>query len=112
MCVLLFGAAASIWMSFYCGPSAKWLESAGLLFDISGIIQLDIAGAFERIVDKYGKAKEYPYGPPSNITRLLSEDAEHPWRTAIRDFLFFNTRIGFILIVVGFFFQFAANWAQ
>jgi hypothetical protein len=109
--VLLIAGVFSIVIAFRIGPFGKWIESAGLIFDIAGIVQLDIAGVFERILGKYEDQEKYPYGPPSYIVREVSDDPGRPVRTRIRNTLFFNTRTGFGLIVFGFFGQFVGNWA-
>jgi hypothetical protein len=40
--------------------SGKWLSSAGLMFDIVGIAQLDIVGFFDHILERYSDEKKYP----------------------------------------------------
>src|SRR5262245_37678896 len=39
---------------------AKWLSSGGLMFDLAGIVQLEISGLFEHILTKYGDEQKYP----------------------------------------------------
>jgi hypothetical protein len=111
MCILLFGAVCCVVLGFSRGPMNKWLSSAGLMFDIAGIIQLDIGGLWEKVMEMYGDVSKYPGGPPSNITRQIIDDPDRPIRTWLRNTLFFETRTGFRLIVIGFFFQLAGTWA-
>jgi hypothetical protein len=110
MCVLLVGALCCVVFAFYPGPRGKWFSSAGLMFDIAGIVQLDIGGLWEKVMEMYGDVTKYPGGPPSNITRRIIDDPDRPIRTWLRNTLFFETRTGFRLIVVGFFFQLAGTW--
>jgi hypothetical protein len=107
--VLLLGAVASVAMALY-GPSGRWLTSAGLLFDISGIVQLELSGLFDDIMRLYGDVEKYPYGPPSNITRQIIDNPGTPFRTWLRNKLFFERRTGFELIFLGFIFQYLGDW--
>jgi hypothetical protein len=88
----------------------KWLTSAGLLFDLAGLVQLEISGLFERIVDRFGDEEEFPYGPPSHITHKIIDNPDTPVRTALRNFLFFDLKTGFRLIVLGVALQLVAVW--
>jgi hypothetical protein len=89
---------------------AKLVGSAGLFLDIAGIIQLELSGAFERLVDEYGNVEKYPGGPPSRITRQIIDDPDAPFRTALRNFLFFEHRAGIWLLVAGFVLQLSSVW--
>ncbi|MCA6101213.1 hypothetical protein [Bradyrhizobium australafricanum] len=89
---------------------AKLIGSSGLCLDIAGIIQLEISGAFDKLMDQYGDIERYPYGPPSRITRQIVDDAEAPIRTAIRNTLFFEHQTAIRLLVVGFFLQLSSVW--
>jgi hypothetical protein len=91
--------------------SPKWCGSAGLFFDIAGIVQLEISGFFDKWLEKYGDIEKYPGGPPSHITRQLSElgNPDEPIRTWFRNTAYFDHRAGFWLLVAGFAFQLTAN---
>jgi hypothetical protein len=65
----------------------------GLFLDIAGIIQLDLSGAFEKLMVKYGNAHER--GPTSSITRQIIDDPAAPIRTAVSNQLFFEHQTGF-----------------
>jgi hypothetical protein len=111
--ILLTGAIICLGLAIFDhSHSGKWLSSAGLMFDIAGIAQLDIVGFFEKILDRYGDEKKYPYGPPSHITRRLS--AEHidgaPILNWLKQTLFYKHQTGFWLIVAGFVLQFFGTW--
>jgi hypothetical protein len=111
--LLLVGAIACLGMAVADrGHSGKWLSSAGLMFDIAGIAQLDIGSFFQTILDRYGDEKKYPYGPPSHITRRLFADDNpgQPIRSWIKRKLFFEHQTGFYMIVIGFALQLAGTW--
>jgi len=92
------------------GRSGKWLSSAGLMFDIAGIAQLDIVGFFAEILTRYGDETKYPYGPPSHITRRISDNPDTPVRNWIERTLYYDHQTGFYLIVAGFLLQLAGTW--
>jgi hypothetical protein len=107
--VLLAGALYSTAMAA-TGNADKWLTTAGLLLDIAGIVQLELSGLFDKIIEQYEAKDDYPGGPPSNTTRQLIDDPERPISTGLRNILFFKRRTGFYLIVFGFVFQLAGAW--
>jgi hypothetical protein len=110
--VLLIGALVAILFAFL-DPihRGKWLSSAGLMFDIAGIAQLDIVGFMDQIFEKYGDETKYPGGPPSHITRRIIENPETPIWNWIKQNLFYEHRSGFYMIVIGFVFQLVGTWA-
>jgi hypothetical protein len=89
---------------------AKLVGSSGLFLDIAGIIQLEVSGAFGELIDKYGNVGDYPYGPPSHITRQIIDNPDTPIRTGIRNALFFEHRTGIWLLIAGFVLQLSAVW--
>jgi hypothetical protein len=64
------------------GDHSRWLSTASVLIGLAGVVQLEISGLFERWVQRYGDASKYPSGPPSHITRQLSDvgDPDRPAR--------------------------------
>src|SRR5258705_3346515 len=56
------------------GTRSKWVNSAGLLFDVAGVVQLHISGLFDEILSQFGDEEKYPLGPPSHITRKIIDD--------------------------------------
>jgi hypothetical protein len=106
---LLVGACICIAFSFF-GGRGKWLSSAGLMFDLAGIVQLEISGLFDRILNKYGDEQKYRYGPPSHITRRIIDNPDKPIRSYLHNLLFFELKTGFRLIVLGCVFQLAGVW--
>lgn len=109
LCILLIAGTISLVVAFFTW-SPKWCESAGLIFDIAGIIQLEVSGFFDKWLEKYADEEKYPYGPPSRITRQIVDDTEKPIRNWIQHTFFFEHRMGLWLLVLGFMFQLAANW--
>jgi hypothetical protein len=111
--LLMSGVACLILAGFYVKPDArgKWVNSAGLLFDVGGVVQLHISGLFDQIVSKYGDEAKYPYGPPSHITRRIIDDPDRPVRMWIRTNLFLEGNTGFYLLLAGFTFQLLGTWA-
>jgi len=109
--ILLLAGVASAAMTFI-GPTGRWLTSAGLLFDIAGIVQLELSGLFEDILERFSDEKKYPYGPPSHITRRIIKDdnPDTPIRSWIQRKVFLEKRTGFQLIFVGFIFQYLGDW--
>ncbi|QLA80630.1 MULTISPECIES: hypothetical protein [unclassified Acidovorax] len=105
--VLLAGA----WLCLGDRVWVKWLGSAGLLATLAGVVQLEVSGFFDKIMQEYGDEEKYPYGPPSRITREIIDNPDTPTRTWLRNMLFFRVRTGFWLIVLGTLVQVGAVWA-
>jgi hypothetical protein len=123
VCLILFGLISFVAALFNLFPHAvtvewpslaspsKWLSTSGLLFDIAGIVQLEISGLFDKLFEQYNDVEKYPFGPPSNITRQIIDDPARPFTTGLRNWLFFEHRLGFYLIVLGCALQLAGVWA-
>lgn len=111
MTILLLAAAGCLIASFgWPASRGKWINSAGLLFDVSGVIQLQISGLFDKILETYGDEEKYPYGPPSHITRQIVSDPDRWIVMWLRDTLFFDSNVGFYFLLVGFGLQLAGTW--
>src|SRR5688500_1031525 len=107
---LLVMIVASFAMVFIGQPD-HWLNTTGLLLGIAGLVQLEVRGVFERIIEIYGDEEKFPGGPPSNITREIIDNPDTPIRTGLRNWLFFDGATGLWFIFVGQILQLAAVWA-
>jgi hypothetical protein len=111
---LLLTAGAGILGVYYTirglSNAAKWVGTSGLLATVTGVIQLEVSGLFEKIRTHYGDAERYPYGAPSYITREIIDNPDRPYATWLRNTCFFNARTGFWLIVLGTMTQVLAVW--
>ncbi|WP_395065545.1 hypothetical protein [Paraburkholderia silvatlantica] len=90
--------------------SGRWASTAGLFAALAGVVQLEISGLFAKVIEHYSDETEYPYGPPSYITRQIVDNPDTPIRTQGRNLLFFNMRTGFWLIVCGTVLQIIGTW--
>lgn len=111
--VIAVGCLLSATASFWLAPksTARLFSSAGLLFALSGFVQLEVSGLFRKIVAEYMDDGRHPHGPPSYITREMIDNPDRPIRTAARNMLFFSYRTGFNLVVVGTILQIIGTWA-
>ncbi len=91
----------------FAPTNGKWVSTSGLFFDLSGVIQLAIAGVFERIMDQY---EHTGVGPPSYISRHIIDNPNRPRAMWLRSTLFYNARTGLWLIVIGFSLELAGVW--
>lgn len=99
---LLLLVATSIGLAFV-QDSALWINRAGLLLDIAGILQLEVSGWLNSALDVYGDEERYPYGPPSSFTRHegIIDDPDAPVKTWIKIRLFGDVQTGLYLILAG-----------
>ncbi len=91
-------------------PAGRWVSTAGYIIAISGLLQLDISGLFYKIMTEYGDETRYPYGPPSRIVREIIANPDQPIREHIRALIFFRTRTGFELVLLGTALQAIGMW--
>jgi hypothetical protein len=103
-------ACVIFWELYYRLPVGRLISTDGYILAVSGLIQLEISGLFEKIMDEYGNEERYPYGPPSRIVREIIDNPDRPIRTRIRNVLFFRLRTGFELILVGTILQAIGMW--
>jgi hypothetical protein len=90
--------------------AAKWLASSGLLLTMAGVVQLEVSGLFQDVMDHYNNEEIYPFGPPSYIAREIVDDPDSPTITWLRNSLFIHFRTGFWLIIIGTSVQIFAVW--
>jgi len=88
------------------------MSTASVLIGLAGVVQLEISGLFVHWVQRYGDAGKYPSGPPSHITRQLSDvgDPDRPVRAWFYNIVLFEKRTGFQLIVLGGALQLLSIW--
>ncbi len=104
-------AIIGVWCALRSLPAAaKWIGTSGLLATVTGVVQLEVSGLFEKILTHYGHDEKYPYGPPSYITREIIDNPDRPFSTWLRNTCYFNARTGFWLIVLGTMTQVVAVW--
>ncbi|NCB58320.1 MAG: hypothetical protein EOM46_12645 [Gammaproteobacteria bacterium] len=110
--VLTFISAAIGFYLLVLGKStaSKWLATSGLLSTITGVTQLEISGLFEKLIQHYENEEQYPFGPPSHVTREVIDNPDTPIRTWVRNVSFFNLKTGFWLIIGGTLIQVCAVW--
>ena len=110
--VLLMAAVSCLFAGLLVFPEyrSKLVNSAGLLFDVAGVVQLSISDLFTEILEKYGDEQAFPLGPPSAITRMIIDNPDAPVRTGVRNTLFFSARTGFYFLLIGFVGQLAGTW--
>jgi hypothetical protein len=116
--IIFFAALVAAGMFVYGLMSwhSNWVNSSGVIFDICGALQLFVKEEWRdlssKYVELYGNEEKYPYGPPSHVTRVLSE---HDERNESPDYAnglgphYFNN-IGVLLLVIGFSFQLISNF--
>ena len=88
----------------------KMLATHAGLLQLAGLFQLEVSGLFSRVIDHYSDEAEYPYGPPSNVTRRIIDDPDKPIEMAVRNALYFRPRTGFWLIAAGTMIQTILIW--
>lgn len=113
--VLLVAAGGSLLVGLnaichQCAGGSRLIATAGLLATIAGVVQLDISGLFDKVIEEYSDANRWPHGPPSHITRQIIDNPDRPVATLFRNALFFHTRTGFWLIICGTVIQLVAMW--
>jgi hypothetical protein len=104
---LLLGALSSFVPKW---PTGKLFRTASSLFALSSLLQLQLCGWFDAVMRRYDNVTEFPYGPPSIVTRQIIDDPDHPLQTIIRNAFFFDPKSGLVLAIFGIFTAIAATW--
>lgn len=93
MCVSLVLAAVSSGMGW---PTARMVATSAGLAGLAALLQLDVAGLFERLGKVYGDEQEFPFGPPSHVSRDLFaiDNPDQPLRSTVRRTFYTDTRTG------------------
>jgi hypothetical protein len=88
-------------------PPDKTLNSAGVMFDMAGVVQLHLAGLFSTVVrDFFDKVTPTSVPSSGNLTAKGASDARY-W---LRRQLFVCPRTGYIFILGGFALQWISVW--
>lgn len=96
--VSLVASVISLWWPLF-SPS-KLFSTASALAGLTALLQLDVAGIFEKLIVIYGDEEKFPYGPPSHITREVISDPDHPVSDWVNSKLFFDPGTGYWLAIV------------
>lgn len=91
-------------------PSAKLFSTTSVLAGVSALFQLDVSGFFETLFEKYSDSEKYPYGPPSFITRELTDVPDNQLWQEFRHRVLFETRTGFWLGVFSLLLSIPGTW--
>lgn len=91
-------------------PVPKLLDTGSILFGLASLLQLKLSGWFDMVMAKYGDIENFPYGPPSVITRQIIDNPDAPVATYLRNMLFFDAETGFKLAVVSLSIALAKAW--
>lgn len=95
LCGSIIFLAVSIGFMFIGRSWGRPMLTAGGLLQLAGLIQLDVSGLFELLMQLYSDEEEFPGGPPSRVTREVIWNPDRPRRSDIRAALYFNSRTGF-----------------
>lgn len=113
--VLLIGSlaslAAAIW-SHWANPgmTGRFYSTAGTLLQLAGLFQLEVSGLFSKLLETYGDDDRFPLGPPSSVTRFLTDNPDDTVFGRFRNRIFHEVSTGFWLIVAGTIVQIAGVW--
>ena len=93
-------------------PGQKLLNSSSVALGLASILQLRVSGWFDAVISEFGDESKYPYGPPSYITRHIIDDPDHPFRTEVRNYAFFDANFGAHLAIVSLLLAMFAIWFE
>jgi hypothetical protein len=88
----------------------RCVTSAGLLFDIAGILQLEVAGVFQAVLQFLEGSEAADGTMPSRYVREVIDSPDRPIRTWLRNTLYFEPRTGLGLIILGCLGQLVGTW--
>lgn len=77
----------------------KILETLGLLLGLTGMLQLLVSQFFDDLLERYTREHDPELLMPSSLVRIVIDDPDRPFRTRIRNFLFFDPRGGLWILV-------------
>jgi len=91
--------------------TSKLFLTASTLAGVAAAVQLDVAGFFGRLFDEYSDTKKYPFGPPSHITREITDHPDWALFGGLRDTLFYDTRSAFWMAMLSFLLSVMGIWS-
>ena len=91
-------------------PGQKLLNTCSVAVGVASILQLRVSGWFDAVISEFGDEGKYPYGPPSYITRQIIDDPDHPIRTLVRNYVFFDANFGAHLAILSLLLAMIAIW--
>lgn len=91
-------------------PPGKLFSTASALAGLVALLQLDVAGIFEKLMDVYGDDEKFPYGPPSHITREVIWNPDTPVRSWLSAKLYFDPATGYWLAIVSLVLAVLGTW--
>jgi hypothetical protein len=94
------------------GDASKWLNSAGLVLDLTGIVQLEISGFFETIANAAMEHHERTGLVPSRFAREIVDTPEEFQTTLGRfeEWLKRSPKAGVVFFALGCLLQLIATW--
>jgi hypothetical protein len=112
----LIGVAVSLGFALVCvfgrwSNDAAWMASAGIMAQLAALVQLEVSGLFDKLVEHYADEERYPHGPPSHFTRrFFAYTNPESGRMSAIGYLYQEPKVGFALIVFGTLLQLWSEW--
>jgi hypothetical protein len=109
--VMLSAIAGCLVLAPFVGRPDRLLNTAGQLFTLSALVQLQISGFFEAVVREFSDDEKHPYGLPSRYARELVTTDDPPLRWRIQEWLFLDSSTSAIwFVAAGAVLQIIAVW--
>ncbi|WP_072394277.1 hypothetical protein [Hyphomicrobium sp. CS1GBMeth3] len=103
---MLYGLLGAV--AFCCAMAAfdnanVWLNRAGLVADIAGLLQLEVSGVFDLLAKAAFDADKRGENIPSSLAREITATPEEDitWSIRLSDWLKTSPKAGVILIGIG-----------
>ena len=93
------------------GPADKWLNTAGLLLDILGLVLLEVSGVLQKFFDTLMEQDAKGEKLSSVYVREVIANPDPRWRDIAEDWVLTDPRAGIYAIVAGCVVQIAGTWA-
>lgn len=105
-------AVLSVFFAPLIGATHKWLATFGVLATITGVVQLVVSKKYSSLIESVSDEKEYPYGPPSRITRKIIDNPDRPVTAKIRNLIYFDPEFSLFLTIFGLAMQIFSVWYE